>query len=197
MVGVEFVVCVMKKCWLCLLCLLALTSCEVKQNPEIQIINDFEAEEALDGLFWKCRTVFTKSDHFVTHGSFGVMVEMYPDNYPGFGFSMADRPQSFSEQHRLMLDIFNPQPIDVSLHYRVDDRSSPAYGDRVNGTLILSQGRNRVELTVDDMITTDRKRQLDLNKIGKILFFLSSPKEKITLHLDYIRLEPIASKKAS
>lgn len=172
----------------CLLVVLLICSCEAKAPALLQVINDFESEASLDMLFWKCRTVFTRSRTFVSYGEFGVKVEMYPDAYPGFGFPTV-APRLVLKGTRLVFDTFNPQPEKISLHYRIDDRPEAPYGDRVDGTLSIPSGKGQVVLVLDALKTSRTKRLLDLSGVERVLFFLISPKTVTTLYIDYLRLE--------
>ena len=144
---------------------------------------DFEGDEQLDELSWKCGTTYERTKEHATSGQYSLKVEMYPTvAWPGFGKAIKI---SWADYNYLSLNIFNPSTEPIHLSYRIDDRrNSPPYADRANGRLLINPGTNTITFNLKELKTSDGKRPLDLEKICSFLLFLHNPKKKVTLFLD-------------
>ncbi len=151
-------------------------------------IYDFEDEEELDGLLWKCHTWYERSRLHATHGHFSLRVEMYPpETYPGLG--MSDLRGSWKGTRQVKLDIFNPGPVQVSITFRIDDRADdPPSEDRVNRSLKLRPGMNHVTIDFTRLRTSGTGRLLETSRICAFMFFVVSPARPVTIFVDNIRL---------
>ncbi len=153
------------------------------------ILNDFESDADLDTLFWQCRTVYSLSDKNVTHGKASLRLDIYPAPYPGLRLLLNDQQRDWRGYGKLSLDVVNPGQKTLKLNYRLDDKANPTYDDRVNGSVMLRPGLNRITLGLLSLRTSGTKRPLDVRRVNAVLFFLSSPVEKISIYVDFIRLE--------
>ena len=148
---------------------------------------DFESEETLDTLSWKCKTLFSLSDKHPTSGQKCLKLDLYPSPYPGItlnGFN-----QVWSKYNTLKFDIYNQEEIPLRLTIRIDDAKNPSYDDRYNHSIILRPGMNHVSISFRSLVTTGTDRNIDLANIQRVTFFLVQPSEKRTLFFDDIRLE--------
>ena len=147
------------------------------------VLLDFENDQQLDELGWKCGTNYERSKEHATSGRYSLKMEMYPRvTWPGFSKIIKTSWAGYDE---LSLNIFNPAPDPIQISYRIDDRhENPPYADRANGRFQLKTGANTIKLNLKKLKTSDGKRQLDLSKICSFLLFLHQPQEKITLYLD-------------
>ena len=148
---------------------------------------DFESEETLDTLSWKCKTLFSLSDKHPTSGQKCLKLELYPSPYPGItlnGFNHV-----WSKYNTLKFDIYNQEETPLRLTIRIDDAENPPYDDRYNHSIILRPGMNHISILFSSLITTGTGRNIDLANIQRVILFLVQPREKLTLFLDDIRLE--------
>jgi len=175
-------------CRLAAALLILLGACDVGPRAGGKLINDFEARADLDRLSWKCRTAFARSTGHATRGRYALLVTMYPDAYPGVSFHLLPGQRDWSGCAQFAMDVFNPADTPVRWHYRVDDREAPPYADRVNGTLVLTPGGNRVRLGLDGLRTSGTGRPLRLERVEAVMFFLVSPKAPVRLFVDNVHL---------
>ena len=106
------------------------TGC-VEKSIHDGILLDFESDESLDQLFWKCHVSYTLSYENVTHGEKSLCIELYPDDYPGMMFR--PRLKDWRGFQAFRVDIYNPNTNDTDLVLRIDDKKNPAgFDDRFN-----------------------------------------------------------------
>ena len=147
---------------------------------------DFETDADLDRVHWECGEIFSLSDTFATHGERGLRLEILSGKYPGLKFFKFD--PDWSGYRALVFDVFNPQPQELTLHVRVDDRRQAPAGDRYNGVLYLPPGVSQQRLVLDSL-RTRHGRLLRRQHIESVYLFLVQPQERVVLFFDYVRLE--------
>jgi hypothetical protein len=152
------------------------------------VLFDFESDNELDQLHWKCHALMNLSDEHATHGVKSLRLELYPSEYPGLAPMI--RNNNWQGYESLGFDIFNPDGKEVKIAVRIDDREdAPEYKDRYNHGFVLEPGLNRINIPLNELITSGTNRRLDLNKIYCLTIFMVNPSEKVTLYVDFIRLE--------
>ena len=77
----------------------------------------------------------------------------------------------------------------LRLTIRIDDTDNPSYNDRYNKTVTLNPRANHISIPLNQLVTSEANRKLNLSKIKRVLLFLTQPKERRTLYLDNLRLE--------
>ena len=155
--------------------------------PGDRILFDFESDEELDRFHWKCHTLFALSEEHATHGSKSLRLELYPSEYPGLAPMIKDN--DWRKYGAFQFDIYNPQEADIRLSVRIDDREDyPDYADRYNRTFVVGPGAHTITIPLDSMITSGSKRPLNLKMIYRLVVFMSQPKDKTVLYVDYLRL---------
>lgn len=168
-------------------CWLALTGCH-REPSGGHVFFDFESDVELDQFHWKCHTLFSLSREHITHGEKSLRLELYPSDYPGLTPMIEKR--DWSRYDALRFDIYNPQNEAVTLTVRIDDRKDyPNYADRYNKSFILKPGMNRMRIPLNTLVTSGTNRKLNLQKIYRILVFMTRPEKRVVLYVDYIRLE--------
>jgi len=151
------------------------------------VLFDFESDAELDRLHWKCFTLMSQSDEYVSHGEKSLRLELYPSDYPGLAPMLKDN--DWRGYKALRFDVYNPMEKDIRLAVRIDDRAEyPDYKDRYNKGFILKKGLNRIEIPLTSLVTSGTKRNMELGKIYRFLVFMVSPQEKHVFYVDYIRL---------
>jgi hypothetical protein len=164
---------------------LILIGCTDKPATE-KILLDFETDQDLDRVYWKCHTLFSLSEEHATHGSSALRMELYPSVYPGLAPVLTER--DWRPYKWLCFDIYNPNAKELQITVRIDDKKENEYADRYNKAFRLGPGINRVEIPIASLVTSGTKRKLDLKNINRFLIFMASPTDKNVLYLDYIRL---------
>lgn len=175
---------------LMVLLFLTLISCGRGMPTEPLVLNDFESLSDLERIAWRCRTTFALTKDNSSHGQSGVLMTVYPDLYPGLHLLLSPEERRWRRYRYLALEVFNPESEALALAYRIDDCANPDYADRVNGSFRLRPGLNRLRLDLSHMLTSETNRALNLDHIDNLLFFLVSPSRRVSLVVDYVRLEP-------
>ena len=150
------------------------------------VLFDFESDSELDHLHWKCHTLLSLSDERPTHGVKSLRLELYPSAYPGL--TPVLKNHDWRGYKSLCFDIYNPERKNLKITVRIDDKEDPDYADRFNHGFTLISGLNRINIPLNDLITSGTNRKLDLNNIQGLVIFMVSPTEKVVLFVDYIRL---------
>lgn len=152
-----------------------------------KILFDFETDEDLDRIHWKCHALMALSDEHATHGEKTLRLELYPSAYPGFNPVIGK--MNWKGYQAICFDIYNPGDNKIPVSIRIDDnRDSPDYEDRFTKKIVLEKGLNRIQLNLKDLITNGSKRHLNLKRIFKCSIFMVNPKQRHVLYLDNIRL---------
>lgn len=168
--------------------LLALAPALFSCKQERLFYFDFEHDEELDGIRWECRALYSLASDHVAHGKSSLRLEMFSGKYPGLKISRFD--PDWSNSRVLRAEIYNPQNDSLRLQVRIDDmRGNQPYADRFNSRMLLPPGWTHVALPLDSLLTSGTKRRMNLTSIEKIDFFISHPKEPVTLFFDHLRLE--------
>ncbi len=148
---------------------------------------DFETEDILDTLSWKCKTIFSLSDKHPTSGQKCLKLELHPSPYPGI--TLNNFKTDWSRNTILKFDIYNSEDISLHLTIRIDDSEYPSYDDRYNHSITLSPGMNHISILFSSLVTTGTDRNINLVSIQRVTIFLVHPRKKRTFFLDNIRLE--------
>jgi hypothetical protein len=157
-------------------------------RPKNLILFDFELDNELDKLHWKCHTLLNLSDEYAIHGKKSLRMEVYPSECPGLAPNL--KTNDWQGYESFKFDAFNPLDKEVRVTVRIDDRGdNPDYADRYNHGFILIPGWNKLDIPLNDLITSGTDRKLDLKNIQGLVIFMVSPSEKVTIYVDYIRLE--------
>lgn len=172
-----------------LLAVLLLCGCQRQSPTAPLILNDFEGEADLEQIAWHCRTTFSLSGQYRSHGQSGLLMTLYPDLYPGLHLLLTPPMRQWRGYRYLALDVINPGSTPLALHYRIDDYQNPEYEDRINGSFPLQPGENRLRLDLEQLKTSGSKRPLNLDRIWALMFFQVSPAQPLVLGVDYVRLE--------
>lgn len=162
-------------------------SCSPESTEKEYILFDFESDQELDEVSWKCHTLMSISDSHVTHGKASLMLEMYPSAYPGFNPEL--KVKDWSKYKAFCFDVYNPGEKKEDAILRIDDtEDNTEYKDRYNHRLILKKGMNHITIPMDSLITSGTGRRMNTSTIDKFLLFIPGPAEKVVLFLDYVRL---------
>lgn len=166
-----------------ILTLILLTGCQDRSR----FYFDFETEDTLDTLSWKCKTLFSLSDKHTTSGQKSLKLELYPSPYPGITLNKFN--PDWSKHNFLKFDIYNQEEAPLRLAIRIDDAKDPSYDDRYNHPIALDPGMNHISIPLSSLVTTATGRKINLTNVQQMIMFLSSPKEKRVIYLDNVRLE--------
>jgi hypothetical protein len=157
------------------------------EMPQEMVLLDFEEDGDLDRIHWKCHTLFSLSEEHATHGSRCLRMELYPSPYPGVTPILKDH--DWSRFRTLAFDVYNPGVNEVKLTVRIDDKKEyPEYEDRYNRAFVLERGDNRIEISLESLVTRGTKRKLDARTIYRVVIFVVDPPVRTELYLDYLRL---------
>ncbi len=157
-----------------------------------KVLLDFESDEELDRVDWRCQALFTLSEEYVAHGARSLRMELYPSEYPGLSPKLA--LHDWRGYDALCFDVYNPQAETRTLSVRIDDRKDyPTYEDRFNARFLLEPGSNSVRIPLRQMVTSGMGRPLDLGGIQRLVIFVARPERRIVLFLDHLRLVEVGN----
>jgi hypothetical protein len=114
-------------------------------------------------------------------------VEMSKGNYPGVSFPRIHH--DWRGYDALALRIFSSQTQPVKLVMRIHDvHHNNDFNDRYNHTFILQPGLNDLAISLRDIASAPKNRDMDLSNIQNIMLFVASPEQPVTLYIDNLRL---------
>ncbi len=158
------------------------------ENDNERILFDFESDAELDRLQWKCHTFFQLSDTFATHGDKALKIDFHPSSYPGL--TPVLDVNDWSGWRFFCFDIYNPGQDAVQIVVRIDDRKkTPPDKDRYHQKFLMHNGLNRIKIPLDAATTHVSKRKMNLGGVHRFWIYMVNPPEKLSLFIDYIRLE--------
>lgn len=151
-------------------------------------LNSFETDEDLDRLVWRCPYWIEQTGRFVTHGEFGLLVELPPGDFPTL--ELREVPADWRGYSWFVADFSAPDLAGAELLIRIDDEGpSDRFADRFTATTALTGGPQTVRLPIERIRRGNGGRELDLKHIDRVLFFLKHAKQRHILLLDGVRLE--------
>lgn len=109
------------------------------------------------------------------------------ESYPGI--SLVDFDPNWPRHRALSFDAFNPQTSVIRLALRIDDRENPDYPERFNGVVTLAPGKNHVVIPFSELLASGSRRRLDFRKIDKVILFVPSPTERLTIYPDNLKFD--------
>jgi hypothetical protein len=152
-----------------------------------KILFDFESDEELDQMDWRCRTLMSLSREHVTHGKLSVKLELFPAKYPGMNAVLKN--SDWRGYSAFCFDIYNPGEETLSLVVWIDDGSkNGVFTDRFNEISNVGSGWSTIAIPLEGILTRGTKRRMDLSRIYQFGVYLMNPEEKTELYVDYIRL---------
>jgi len=165
-----------------------MVACEKNMVEEL-LLYDFESESVFDQFHWKCHTLFSLSDNYPAHGKKSLKLECFPSSYPGL--SPALKHHDWRDYQTLCLEVYNPASETIKLTLRIDDKKEALeYSERYNKSFLITPGANSLKIPLNSLATSITNRPLELKNIYRFLIFMSHPKKKHVLYLDYFRLVP-------
>lgn len=118
---------------------------------------------------------------FGTQAYSGIAMEHMPGNWQGFS--------------HLHFAVYNPQEKEVTLHTRIHDvlhakSERMIYADRFNRTFFLPPVTwTVIQIPLEKIKNAPRTREMDMDKISSIGFFVARETVSVTLYIDDIRLK--------
>ena len=116
-------------------------------------------------------------------------VEFQADEFPGA--SLHEPVADWSKYQTLVLDVENPDPLDLRLAVRVHDRRhNKQFVDRFNRTFDLRAGERReIRIPLEDIRRGPRNRLIDMRHISDITLFRGDNHGSRRLRVYIMRLE--------
>lgn len=109
------------------------------------------------------------------------------------GIELQYFPGDWSGHDYLILHVFNPAYISVSLVISIYDKQHSAnqfaFNDRYTERFHLQHGWNEVKVSLDEIKNAPRKRAMDITKISGLRLFVVRPRKIQQFYIDGIRLE--------
>jgi len=151
------------------------------------MIEDFETRQDLDRLTWRCHYWLEQSAKLVTSGRFGLLVELPTGEFPTL--ELREFPANWRGYRWFEFDVLAPDLAGGELLVRIDDRGpSERFEDRFTGGVPLTGAPQHVRIPLERIRRGAGGRDLDLEHISRVLFFLKSADRRHALYLDRVCL---------
>jgi len=163
-----------------------LLACEYRPRPAYPEFNfNFEMDQELNLINWKCHTLFALSDSVAFDGQSSLKISFFPSEEEAYpGFSIGAFKKNWQERDTLILNVFNPVEDSVRLVLRIDDSDNPTYADRYNHGFVLTKGWTAIRFPLNTIRTSGTNRVLKSKNIQSLIFFFVNLQEKRTLYFD-------------
>jgi len=160
---------------------------------EINIHQDKAALSNLEFMFedqrWVGNSTRLISEEFVSEGENSLRVDLNTDEYSGVFLRYMRR--DWRDEKNLHFSIYYPEKDKLLLHIRISDYShvgNNSYYDRYNREIVLKNGWNNVEISIEDIKNAPRDRVIDIGNIESVgMFVVDLPKTK-TIYIDNVYL---------
>ena len=157
-------------------------------SPKNDILFDFESDNDLEKLNWKCHKWYERSREHATSGQYSLRVELPPGQFPGILFNGIKN--DWSKNKYLKMDVFNQSKDQLVFHIRIDDQKSGwDYAKRFDYNFALKPGMNHLSIPTDSIKTNIKPRPLDLKNIKRFMAFIPINPHRREFYIDNIRLE--------
>jgi len=160
------------------------------REQQFPVLGSFDAD--LEKRLWMAHgkgTVVSFSDRHVITGESSLKIKTSGDTWSGIRYAAGD--QDWRGYESLSLDIYNTG-LPFLLSIRIDDgvSHSPDYGDRFDGRFLIATGANTLLIPLDVIAAGPKSRLLALDKIRKVILFLSKEETQRVFYLDNVHLGP-------
>ena len=161
--------------------LLRMTRAYLHRNGQFPVLADFRADIE---QFW----VVGYGINRVKVGD-ALEVEFLADEFPGA--SLHEPVADWSKYQTLVIDVENPESLDLRLAVRVhDDHHNKQFSDRFNRVFDLRAGERReIRIPLDEIRHGSRKRLIDMHHISDITLFRGDNHGSRRLRIYTLRLE--------
>ena len=110
------------------------------------------------------------------------------EKYPGISFPYIY--ETWSKYSFLKFEVFSEQKNDQLLVLRIhDDLHQNQYHDRFNKKLTVKPGLNQFVIALSDVKSAPKLRELQLDSISSMAFFMVSPEPSVSLYFDNLVLQ--------
>lgn len=161
---------------------------EVAAWNDFPVLAGFEHKGELQR--WESGRVMVSRVMFpVRSGRYSLKVKFSTAEYSGL--SLVHFPRDWRGRDWLLFSVYNPDD-PVALHFRVHDTlhsKNQAYGNRYNGSILLTAGWNDIQVDMRDIQGGPDGREMDLADIQGFGIFVMKQQVDRVLYLDGVRLE--------
>lgn len=156
-------------------------------RQQFPLLSGFET--ALESSRWRGSARRTVSSDVAFSGDLSLLVSLTTQRYSGIG--LKDFPRDWSDYSSVSLQVFNPDPEPLQLHFRIHDHlHANRYSDRYNNSFSLQPGWNELLISLDDVASAPRDRTLDLSRVAGMGVFVGKLERSRVIYLDEVRLLP-------
>ncbi len=158
-------------------------------RSQFPLLADFETPFELSRFDGQERVSLSTSIH--RHGKRSMRIRLTTETYSGV--TLFYFPRDWQAYARLKFSVYNPNDRMIALHCRVNDRlhgeHDRAFSDRFHRRILLKQGWNDLQFTLEDIRQAPASRDMDLSRIELVGIFVAREPAPLTLYLDWLRLE--------
>ncbi len=106
------------------------------------------------------------------------------------GLTIVEPASDWRDFDVLKMHVYSEQPGPVELHLRIDDaRHDQRHADRFNRKLVVQPGLNEYTVRLSDVRAGPRDRELELDRIDRIVLFVARPPAPFELLIGDLWLE--------
>ncbi len=117
-------------------------------------------------------------------------MDFYPGKYPTAGLDNSD--QDWRSYKYLSFNVFSPYPassFNIRIHDELHEQSGYRYQDRFNERIQLSSGWNKIRIALNDVKRAPLKRDMNMQRIRKLMFFKINLNKPVYFLFSPIKLE--------
>lgn len=166
-------------------CSLSFQACSEKFHENNTVL-DFESDEDLDLFRWKCRTRFSISSEYTSHGTKSLKMEFFPARQ--VGFSTAYFQHDWNLARIFNFTVFNPAQERQTLFIRIsDDFTRGDLRRSFINNIVIRPGENQITIPVSQLYDSF-SRKLNLSSIAGFYIYMKDISSRTVLYFDYFRL---------
>ncbi|WP_101758188.1 VanZ family protein [Oceanicoccus sp. KOV_DT_Chl] len=161
---------------------------ELRMQRAFPVLADFETVTELTR--WSGDAQFSQSSEYVEHGEYSLKVVVAKQPFSGVALRYLE--SDWRNYQQLLVAVYNPDPEAFPVVLRIDDvahrQGEQLFSDRFNRRFEVLHGWNQWVIALTDIASAPNTRQLDLENIGELHFFMVNPEPDKTFYLDHVRL---------
>jgi hypothetical protein len=156
------------------------------RGEPVLMLNDFETEDDLARLTWRCPFWIEPTGAFTTSGARGLAVEFATGVYPTI--ELREVPADWHAYRWFEVDLWAPNLAGRELMLRLDDQGDvEEFADRFEMTVPLTGAPQHLRIPLERVAAGNGGRRQDLHRMRRVLFYFQSLDERAIVYFDKVQ----------
>lgn len=163
---------------------------DVIARQQFPLLSGFET--SLEETRWSGSAKRKVNNDISIAGTSSLQIKLTTQRYSGIG--LKHFPKNWDKFSAVSLQIFNPDPEPLLLHFRIHDQHhrkfNNIHADRYNASFKVLSGWNQLQVSLDNVAQAPKDRLLDLSRIAGMGLFVGKLDQSRIIYIDEVKLIP-------